>query len=127
VVVDALQKGPTVASGGLGSSATSSTKHIYTAYEIAALQGYCGVTQARGIPRIWLTFQTTQKAEEVRANLKEGMQAFAQMHNCELDGGVFFKKKTLRGHSSSQVCRDGSLHPGMPTNQCSRERTLHPT
>jgi len=57
-VADALQKGPTASSGGPGSAATSSTKHIYIAYEIAALQGYCGVTQAQDIPRIWLTFQT---------------------------------------------------------------------
>jgi hypothetical protein len=59
------------------------------------MQGFCGVTEALGIPRLWLTFQTARKADEVWANHKEGMQAFTKEHNCELDGGVFFKKKTL--------------------------------
>lgn len=46
-------------------SAASGTKHIYTAYDIAALQGYCGITEAQGIPKLWLTFQTARKAKEV--------------------------------------------------------------
>jgi hypothetical protein len=33
--------------------------------------------------------------EEVYATIKEGMQGFACIHNCEIDGGVFFEKKTL--------------------------------
>jgi hypothetical protein len=94
-VVDALNKTATTAGAGATSSAAAGTKHIYTLYELAALQGFCGVTEAQGIPRIWLTFQMARKAEEVRANLKEGMQAFAKDRNCELDGGVFFEKKTL--------------------------------
>jgi hypothetical protein len=94
-VVDALNRTTTAAGAGALSSSAEGKKHIYTGYEIAALQGFCGVTEAKGIPRIWLTFQTARKADEVRANLKEGMQAFAKEHNCELDGGVFFEKKTL--------------------------------
>lgn len=94
-VVEALNKSATTTGAGATSSAAAGTKHIYTTYELAALQGFCGVTEARGIPKIWLTFQTARKADEVRANLKEGMQAFARERNCELDGGVFFEKKTL--------------------------------
>ena len=71
------------------------TKYIYSEYEVAALQGFCGVSEPRHVPKIWLTFQSARKAEEVRANLREGMQSFAQTNNCEIDGGVFFEKKTL--------------------------------
>lgn len=94
-VVEALNKGPHVASGGTSSAITNNNKHIYSEYKLAALQGFCGVAEPQGIPRLWLTFQSARKMEEVRANLKEGMQAFARAQNCEIDGGIFFEKKTL--------------------------------
>ena len=44
VVVTLDDKQPT-AGGGSGSSVSKANKHIYSEYELAALQGFCGVTE----------------------------------------------------------------------------------
>jgi hypothetical protein len=64
-VVEALTKGPPVAGGRASSFVTNANKHIHSEYELAALQGFCGVTETRNIPKLWLTFQTAWKMEEV--------------------------------------------------------------
>jgi hypothetical protein len=72
-VVEALNVAKQSAGGGASSAITNTTKYIYSEYELAALQGFCGVTEPRLLPKLWLTFQTARKPEEVRANLREDM------------------------------------------------------
>lgn len=107
-VVEASNKNPTlIASGGSGSRAAT-TKHLYSEYEIATLQGYCGMQESQGIPKIWLMFQTMQHVEEVRANIKEGRAGFAQAHHFEINGGVHFEKKPWTTSLTSSLTQEAA-------------------
>ena len=88
-----LKMGATVAGG---SSGTQQKMEVFTIYRLAALMGWCCITEEEQVPPIWGLILQTKDMEDVRLNIWNAIQHWAEKMKVELNVGVYFTDKMLK-------------------------------
>ena len=88
-----LKMGTTVAGG---SSGTQQKTEVFTVYRLAALMGWCCITEEEQVPPIWGLILQTKDMEDVRLNIWNAIQHWAETMKVELNVGVYFTDKMLK-------------------------------
>jgi hypothetical protein len=65
-------------------------------YDIAALCGFCGVSDPGQCPAIYPMFKTSKSTDDARANIMKGMEMFAKEEGIEIDRSVFLGEEVIK-------------------------------
>jgi hypothetical protein len=92
---------PTIAGaarmGGAGKEGADDVGgKLYSANNVTALKGYCGVIDPRGIPPIWDSFQQTREIASHRHNLRVAMAQWSKDTGKDINKAPFFTEQTVK-------------------------------
>ena len=73
----------------------------YTPANVAQLMGFCGITRAQEIPRIWSVFQRTKEYDTYRHELER------RHHGIKIDKGLYFDNAPLESIAKLQFNPSG--------------------
>jgi hypothetical protein len=65
-------------------------------YDIAALCGFCGVTDPGQCPALYPMFKTSKNVEDARSNIMSAMEMFAKEEGIEIDRSVFLTEDVVK-------------------------------
>jgi hypothetical protein len=78
------------------AAGTQQKTEVFTIYRLAALMGWCCITEEEHVPPIWGLLLQTKDMEDVRLNIVNAMQQWAEKMKVELNVGVYFPDKMLK-------------------------------
>ena len=78
------------------ATGTQQKTEVFTIYRLAALMGWCCITEEEHVPPIWGLILQTKDMEDVRLNIVNAMQQWAEKMKVELNVGVYFPDKMLK-------------------------------
>jgi hypothetical protein len=115
-IVAAVQTLTPAASGGGGSTNTGEAgkKDKYSQDKVAALLGFAHVDAAHKLPQFWKWNQASRKSrgdltDTIWQIIAEDMATWAYDNRCDIDIGVFLKKKTINSIISLWFNPGGSV------------------
>jgi hypothetical protein len=65
-------------------------------YDVAALCGFCGVSDPGQCPAIYPMFKTSKNVEDARANIMKGMEMFSKEEGIEIDRSIFLSEEVIK-------------------------------
>ena len=69
---------------------------VYSSRDVANIMGWCGITDAKDIIRIWGMFQTSKQGEDHLWDLMKGMQTWAEKTGLKISKGVYFIEQQMK-------------------------------
>jgi hypothetical protein len=78
------------------AAGTQQKREVFTIYCLAVLMGWCCITEEEQIPSIWGLILQTKDMEDVRLNIVNAMQQWAEKMKVELNVGLYFPDKMLK-------------------------------
>ena len=85
--------------GSLHTAGPTSSKEQppkpYSAYDIATIKGYCGITNTEDIPIIWALFKTSKDREDYHLNIQKCMTVWSKANGTPIDHGMFLSSDTI--------------------------------
>ena len=98
-------------------------KH-YEDFDIAAIKGFCGVTEVLDMADIWGYFQTTKSSKEHRNMIMTRMKKWAQENSFKIDPAIFFPLSivedivSLSLNPGECIANFGSIDKGLTPMAC---------